>query len=72
MGADAAHDPGELGPPVGTTWGDTTVAVPEAMRGRQWTDCLGGPGAPAAAHWALCDVLATLPVALLAAKGGSP
>jgi maltose alpha-D-glucosyltransferase/alpha-amylase/(1->4)-alpha-D-glucan 1-alpha-D-glucosylmutase len=72
MGADAAHDPGELGPPVGTTWGDTTVAVPEAMRGQQWTDCLGGPGAPAAAHWALCDVLATLPVALLAAKGGSP
>ncbi|PSO47098.1 MAG: hypothetical protein BRC32_05335 [Actinobacteria bacterium QS_8_72_14] len=72
MGADAAHDPGELGPPVGTTWGDTTVAVPEAMRGRQWTDCLGGPGAPAAAHWALCDVLATLPVALLAAKGRTP
>lgn len=66
MRAAADDDLGGLSPPTGGDWGDTAVAVPEALGGWAWIDRLGGAGVPGGEVWRVADVLGTLPVALLA------
>jgi (1->4)-alpha-D-glucan 1-alpha-D-glucosylmutase len=58
--------------PIGDAWGDLTVGLPDAVRGRTLRNVLTGEisavGASAPATLATSDALATFPVALLIAE----
>jgi (1->4)-alpha-D-glucan 1-alpha-D-glucosylmutase len=54
-------------PPVGAAWADTAVALPSQLAGMSWSNTLTGQPHPAGRSLDAAAVLATLPVALLAA-----
>jgi (1->4)-alpha-D-glucan 1-alpha-D-glucosylmutase len=58
-----------LEPPVGDAWGDTALRLPASWAERAWTDALTGAALPPGSRQPLSELLATLPVAVLAADG---
>ncbi len=60
---------GKSQPPLGGSWGDTTVRLPSSWGDRAWTDILTGAELAPAANQPLAAALGVLPVAVLAVDG---